>query len=195
MFAWLRPNDLIWNYWVNNYLLGNKPPAFDILAWNADTTRLPAKFHSDLLDIMDKNPYVRPGAMTIKGVPIDLSEVDISAYVIGGLTDHITPWKSCYGTARLFGEDSTFVLANAGHLQSLINPPGAPKAFFSTAPSRDADPEDWARAAVRHEGSWWPHWRAWMQQRSGVQVEAPKKPGSRTHRPLCAAPGTYVLER
>jgi polyhydroxyalkanoate synthase len=195
MFAWLRPNDLIWNYWVNNYLLGNKPPAFDILAWNADTTRLPAKFHSDLLDIMEKNPYVRPGAMTIKGEPIDLSEVDISAYVIGGLTDHITPWKSCYGTARLFGEDSTFVLANAGHLQSLINPPGAPKAFFSTAPSRDADPEDWARAAVRHEGSWWPHWRAWMQQRSGVQVEAPKKPGSRTHRPLCAAPGTYVLER
>lgn len=194
MFAWLRPNDLIWNYWVNNYLLGNKPPAFDILAWNADTTRLPAQFHSDLLDIIEKNPYVNAGTMTIKGVPIDLSKVDIGAYVIGGITDHITPWKSCYATARVFGDDTTFVLANAGHLQSLINPPGAPKAFFSTAPSSQADPDEWARTAVRHEGSWWPHWRAWMQQRSGAQVDAPKKPGSRAYRPLCAAPGEYVLE-
>ncbi|MDM0071255.1 alpha/beta fold hydrolase [Variovorax sp. J31P207] len=195
MFAWLRPNDLIWNYWVNNYLLGNKPPAFDILAWNADTTRLPARFHSDLLDIMEKNPYVRPGAMAVRGVPIDLSKVDIGAYVIGGITDHITPWKSCYGTARLFGKESTFVLANAGHLQSLINPPGAPKAFFSTAPSRQADPDDWARTAVRHEGSWWPHWRAWMQARSGDQIAAPTKPGSRVNAPLCAAPGDYVRQK
>ena len=154
MFAWLRPNDLIWNYWVNNYLLGNKPPAFDILAWNADTTRLPAKFHSDLLDIMEKNPYrQRRARWTIQGVPIDLSQVEIGAYVVGGITDHITPWKSCYGTARMFGEDTTFVLANAGHLQSLINPPGAPKAFFSTAPSRDADPEDWAARRCGTKGA------------------------------------------
>ena len=193
MFAWLRPNDLIWNYWVNNYLLGNKPPAFDILAWNADTTRLPARFHSDLLDIMEKNPYVNPGTMTIRGVPVDLSKVDIGAYVIGGTTDHITPWKSCYATARVFGEDTTFVLANAGHLQSLINPPGAPKAFFSSAPSRQADPDEWARTAVCQEGSWWPHWRAWMQERSGESIVAPDQAGSRTHRPLCAAPGEYVL--
>ena len=194
MFAWLRPNDLIWNYWVNNYLLGNKPPAFDILAWNADTTRLPARFHSDLLDIMEGNPYVRPGAMTIKGVPIELSKVKIGAYVIGGLTDHITPWKSCYGTARLFGEDSTFVLANTGHIQSLINPPGAPKAFFSTAPSSQTNADGWAATAVRHEGSWWPHWREWMQKRSGELMDAPGKTGSRVHRPMCDAPGTYVLQ-
>ena len=94
MFAWLRPNDLIWNYWVNNYLLGNKPPAFDILAWNADTTRLPGQFHCDLLDMLEKNPYVNPGTMKIDGVPIDLSKVQVGAYVIGGITDHITPWKS-----------------------------------------------------------------------------------------------------
>ena len=194
MFAWLRPNDLIWNYWVNNYLLGNKPPAFDILAWNADTTRLPAKFHSDLLDIMERNPYVQAGAMTIKEVPIDLSRVKIGAYVIGGLTDHITPWKSCYGTARLFGKDSTFVLANTGHVQSLINPPGAPKAFFSTAPSSQVDADKWAATAVRHEGSWWPHWREWMQERSGELMDAPGKAGSRVHRPMCDAPGTYVLQ-
>src|SRR4030095_5918316 len=127
--------------------------------------------------------------MTIKGVPIDLSKVKIGAYVIGGLTDHITPWKSCYGTARLVGEESTLVLANVGHLQSLINPPGAPKAFFSTAHSSqaDADADEWAKSAVRQEGSWWPHWRAWMQERSGEPVDAPTKAGSRAHRPLCAA--------
>ncbi|MDM0117162.1 hypothetical protein QTI66_34115 [Variovorax sp. J22R133] len=94
MFSWLRPNDLIWNYWVNHYLLGNKPPAFDILAWNADTTRLPARLHSDLLDIMEKNPYVNAGTMTIRGVPIDMSTVDIGADVIGGITDHVTPWRA-----------------------------------------------------------------------------------------------------
>ncbi|HEY1091474.1 MAG TPA: alpha/beta fold hydrolase, partial [Burkholderiaceae bacterium] len=197
MFAWLRPNDLIWNYWVNNYLLGNKPPAFDLLAWNADTTRLPGQFHCDLLDIIAKNPYRNPGVFEIDGVSIDISKVKVGAYVIGGMTDHITPWKACYGTARLFGADSTFVLANAGHLQSLINPPGAPKAYFFSGPARQDDPMQWAAAtqASRQEGSWWPHWRAWIQARSGERVAAPKALGSRKHRPLGAAPGTYVLEK
>ena len=197
MFAWLRPNDLIWNYWVNNYLLGNKPPAFDILAWNNDTTRLPGTFHCDLLDMMEHNPYVNPGTMTIAGAPIDLSKVKVGAYVIGGITDHITPWKACYGTARLFGPESTFVLANAGHLQSLINPPGAPKAFFYAAPASADSPEQWLQATQdsRREGSWWPHWRNWIQARSGEPVPAPKKLGSRKHPPLEAAPGRYVHEK
>jgi polyhydroxyalkanoate synthase subunit PhaC len=195
MFAWLRPNDLIWNYWVNNYLLGNKPPAFDILAWNADTTRLPGQFHCDLLELFEKNPYVNAGTMEIGGVPIDLSKVKVGAYVIGGITDHITPWKACYGTARLFGPETTFVLANAGHLQSLINPPGAGKSFYFAAPANVEDPIEWARIAQpgRQEGSWWPHWRAWIQARSGGLVDAPAKLGSRKHKPICAAPGEYVL--
>src|SRR5882762_5553907 len=195
MFAWLRPNDLIWNYWVNNYLLGNKPPAFDILAWNADTTRLPGQFHCDLLDLVEKNPYVNPGTLEIVGSPIDMSKVQVGAYVIGGITDHITPWKACYGTARLFGPETTFVLANAGHLQSLISPPGATKSFFFTAPASVQDPVEWARSAepARQEGSWWPHWRAWVQARSGELVDAPAKLGSRKHKPICAAPGEYVL--
>ena len=194
MFAWLRPNDLIWNYWVNNYLLGNKPPAFDILAWNADTTRLPGQFHCDLLDLIDKNPYVRPGALEIGGLPIDLSKVQGGAYVIGGITDHITPWKACYGTARLLGPDTTFVLANAGHLQSMINPPGGSKSFFLAAPAGVDDPVQWAEAAkaTRQEGSWWPHWRTWIQGRSGDLVDAPAKLGSRKHKPLGPAPGQYV---
>ncbi len=135
MFAWLRANDLIWNYWVNNYLLGNQPPAFDILFWNSDTTRLPGQFHCDLLELFETNPYAKAGNMKIGGLPIDLRQLQVGAYVIGGTTDHITPWRSCYGTARLFGPASTFVLANAGHLQSLINPPGASKSFFFAAPA------------------------------------------------------------
>jgi polyhydroxyalkanoate synthase len=197
MFAWLRPNDLIWNYWVNNYLLGNKPPAFDILAWNADTTRLPGSFHADLLDLIEKNPYVHPGQLKIKGEAIDMSRVQLDAYVVGGITDHITPWRACYGTARLFGPESTYVLANAGHLQSLINPPGAGKSFFLAAPATADDPDQWAKAAegTRVEGSWWPHWRAWIQSRSGDEVDAPLQAGSGKYRPLVAAPGTYVLEK
>src|SRR5471030_632621 len=195
VFAWLRANDLIWNYWVNNYLLGNKPPAFDILFWNNDSTRLPGQFHCDLLGLFETNPFAKAGELIIDGVPIDFGAVDVGAYVIGGVTDHITPWRACYGTARLLGSDTTFVLANAGHLQSLINPPGSPKSFFFAAPATAADPDEWAKAAQagRVEGSWWPHWREWIQQRSGERVAAPAAPGCSNHPPICPAPGTYVL--
>ena len=197
MFAWLRPNDLIWNYWVNNYLLGNSPPAYDVLAWNADTTRLPGQYHCDLLDMVEKNPYVNAGTLEIGGLPIDMSKVDLGVYVIAGITDHITPWRACYGTARMFGPNTTFILANAGHLQSLINPPGVAKSFYFAAPATFEDPMAWADAAkpTRQDGSWWPHWRTWIQSKSGAQVPAPKKLGSRKHKPLGPAPGTYALER
>ncbi|MDG1580406.1 alpha/beta fold hydrolase [Pseudomonas sp. GOM6] len=196
MFAWLRPNDLIWNYWVNNYLLGNKPPAFDILAWNSDTTRLPAQLHADYLDLIEKNPFSHPNRLWIAGQPIDMTQVRVGAYVVGGTTDHITPWQGCYGTARLFGEDSTFVLSNSGHLQSLVNPPGNPKSYFYSASAIQADAEDWLKVAgERQPGSWWPHWRQWIGARSGDSRIAPTSLGSKKHPPLCAAPGTYVLER
>ncbi|HEY8329906.1 MAG TPA: alpha/beta fold hydrolase, partial [Pseudomonas sp.] len=196
MFAWMRPNDLIWNYWVNNYLLGNKPPAFDILAWNNDTTRLPAQLHADYLDLVQQNPYSNPGSLEIAGESIDMTQVKVGAYVIGGTTDHITPWQGCYGTARLFGEDATYVLSNAGHLQSLVNPPGNPKSFYYAAPAAAETPETWLQnAGERQQGSWWPHWREWIGQRSGESRPAPKKLGSRKYPPLCPAPGTYVMER
>ncbi|MEN5300735.1 alpha/beta fold hydrolase [Pseudomonas sp. TWI628] len=196
MFAWMRPNDLIWSYWVNNYLLGNKPPAFDILAWNNDTTRLPAQLHADYLDLIQQNPYVNPGALEIAGESIDMRQVQVGAYVVGGTTDHITPWQGCYGTARLFGEDATYVLSNAGHLQSLVNPPGNPKSFYYAAPATAEAPEAWLQnAGERQQGSWWPHWREWIGQRSGDSRVAPKKLGSRNYRPLGPAPGTYVMAR
>jgi polyhydroxyalkanoate synthase len=196
MFAWMRPNDLIWNYWVNNYLLGNKPPAFDILAWNNDTTRLPAQLHADYLDLIQQNPYSNPGTLEIAGESIDMTQVKVGAYVVGGTTDHITPWQGCYGTARLFGEDTTYVLSNAGHLQSLVNPPGNPKSFYYAAPADAESPETWLEnAGERQQGSWWPHWREWIGERSGDSLPAPKKLGSRKYPPLCPAPGTYVMER
>src|SRR5271157_4536468 len=136
VFAWMRPNDLIWNYWVNNYLLGNAPPAFDILYWNSDTTSLPARLHSDFLDLIDSNPYVNAGRLKVRGMPLDMRRIEMDSYLVAGVTDHITPWKSVYQTARILGEETTFILSNAGHLQSLLNPPGNPKATFVTGPAK-----------------------------------------------------------
>jgi polyhydroxyalkanoate synthase len=195
MFAWMRPNDLVWNYWVNNYLMGNAPPAFDILYWNSDTTRLAAGLHADFLDLIDVNPFVRPGLTRVRGTPIDMRRVDVESYVIAGLTDHITPWQGCYRTAQLFGERTTFVLSNSGHIQSLLNPPGNPKAFFWSAQANAATSEAWLERATKHQGTWWPHWLEWLKARSGELREAPAALGNEAHAPLCAAPGEYVLEK
>jgi polyhydroxyalkanoate synthase len=196
MFAWMRPNDLIWNYWVNNYLLGNAPPAFDVLYWSNDTTRLPARLHADFLDLIETNPYVNPGPLEVRGTPLDLRRVNLDSYVVAGLTDHITPWQGCYNTAKLYGGRSTFVLANGGHIQSLINPPGNPKACFWTGAANAAGAEAWLDQAPKHSGSWWPHWLDWIKARSGEMTPpAPAALGSEHNPPLRPAPGLYVMER
>jgi polyhydroxyalkanoate synthase subunit PhaC len=195
MFAWMRPNDLIWNYWVNNYLLGNAPPAFDILYWNNDTTRLPARLHADFLDLISANPFVNAGQLEVCGQPLDMRQLDLDSYVVGGVTDHITPWQGCYNTAKLYGERSTFVLANSGHIQSLINPPGNSKAVFWTGPADAATAEEWLEHAGKEAGSWWPHWLSWIQNRSGDKQAAPNALGSKDIPLLGAAPGQYVLEK
>ncbi len=196
MFAWMRPNDLVWNYVVNNYLMGNEPPAHDILYWNNDSTRLPAQLHADFLALYESNPLPRRGALRVRGKRIDLGRTGIDTYVVGGLTDHITPWQGVYQTARLFGsERSTFVLSNGGHIQSLINPPGNARAWFAAGPARAATPEAWQAGLARTEGSWWPHWREWLRARSGATRSAPEAPGSARHPALDPAPGRYALER
>jgi polyhydroxyalkanoate synthase len=195
MFAWMRPNDLIWNYWVNNYLMGKQPPAFDILFWNADTTRLPMRLHHDYLDLIFTNPFVNPGKMSIRGAPIDMRKVKVdAAYVIAGTTDHITPWEACYQTARIYGPNTTFILSNSGHLQSLLNPPGNPKAWYMAAPAKQKDGESWLNAADKEAGSWWTHWAQWLAERSGGKVPKPRKDGTKKHPAKGAAPGTYVFE-
>jgi polyhydroxyalkanoate synthase len=195
MFAWMRPNDLIWNYWVNNYLLGNSPPAFDVLYWNNDTTRLPARLHADFLDLIDSNPFVNAGALNVCGTPLDMARVSLDSYVVAGLTDHITPWQGCYNTAKLYGGRGTFVLANSGHIQSLLNPPGNPKACFWTGAAGATRADAWHEQAVKHGGSWWPHWLDWIKARSGELVLAPAALGSAQNPPLEAAPGRYVMAR
>ena len=195
MFAWMRPNDLIWNYWVNNYLLGNDPPAYDILYWNNDTTRLPARLHADFLGLMDTNPYVNPGRMKIAGEIIDMRKLGIDSYVVGGTTDHITPWQGCYETAKLYGERSTFVLANSGHIQSLINPPENKKACFWAGPAQPKSADAWLQQSVKTSGSWWPHWLEWITARSAEKKPAPTALGNANSPPLGEAPGRYVMER
>jgi polyhydroxyalkanoate synthase len=195
VFAWMRPNDLVWNYWVNNYLLGNDPPAFDILYWNNDTTRLPARLHSDFLDLVLANPLRNPGRLELLGTPLDPSKVACDAYVLAGITDHITPWQGCYATTQLLGGRCEFVLNSSGHIQSVVNPPGNPKAKFLRNPSCPPDPDAWLAGAQPQAGSWWEHWREWLVERSGGRKPAPKALGGRRHPPGAKAPGTYVLER
>jgi polyhydroxyalkanoate synthase len=194
VFAWMRPNDLVWNYWVNNYLLGNPPPAFDILYWNNDATRLPARFHGQLLDIFTENLFSKPRALTVLGTPIDLSGVKCDKYVVAGVTDHITPWKGVYNTARAFGGKTRFVLSSSGHIQSLINPPGNPKAKFFLNSELPASPDEWLAAAKPEADSWWSDWRQWLAERSGERRPAPDAPGNEQHPPIADAPGTYVAD-
>ncbi len=194
VFAWLRPGDLIWNYWVNNYLAGRTPPSFDILYWNADTTRMTAALHRDFVSTAMGNALVRPGAATMLGTPVDLGAVTVDSYVVAGSADHICPWRTCYASSRLLGGTSRFVLSTNGHIAALVNPPGNPKSRYQVGPVRPADPDAWAAAADAEQGSWWPDYTAWLAERSGPRVAAPDVLGDARHRPLEPAPGHYVLE-
>lgn len=192
VFNLMRPNDLIWSYWVNNYLMGNKPPAFDVLYWNNDTTRLPAAFHSQVIDIYRDNSLATPDALTVNGTPLDLGKIDIDAFVMGGTTDHITPWDACYRSALRLGGDVRFVLSSSGHIQSILNPPGNPKSSYFTNEERPADAAEWKAGATKVAGSWWPHWMEWLGDRSGDRHDAPATLGNDAYAPLEAAPGSYV---
>ncbi|WP_275545500.1 MULTISPECIES: class II poly(R)-hydroxyalkanoic acid synthase [unclassified Pseudomonas] len=195
VFAWMRPNDLIWNYWVNNYLLGNEPPVFDILYWNNDTTRLPAALHGEFIEMFQTNPLTRPGALEVCGTPIDLKQVTCDFFVVAGTTDHITPWDSCYKSAHLFGGKCEFVLSNSGHIQSILNPPGNPKARYMTNSEMPLDPKAWQESSTKHADSWWLHWQSWLAERSGETKNAPRALGNKKFPAGEAAPGTYVHER
>jgi polyhydroxyalkanoate synthase len=194
VFAWLRPGDLIWHYWVNNYLLGRPPPAFDVLFWNTDTTRMTASLHADFVDLAMDNPLATPDAMTIRGVPVDLSRIDVDAYVIAGIADHLTPWSACYRTTQLLGGRTRFILSTSGHIAALVNPPGNPKATHQVNAENPADPQAWLKGAETRQGSWWPDAVAWFGERCGPDRPAPAELGGGGLRPLVDAPGTYVFD-
>lgn len=194
-FAWLRPNDLIWGYVANNWLMGNKPPAFDVLAWNADSTRLPAEFHADLLSISLLNPLVRKNKLKVLGTPIDMSKVKQDNYIVAGVTDHITPWQACFESRKILAGKTEFVLSSSGHIQAIVNPPDNPRAKFYTNDDLSLDAEEWLAGAQVVQGTWWDHWRQWYDKRGGGKRNAPKNLGSAAYPPMDDAPGRYVHQK
>ncbi len=194
VFAWLRPNDLIWSYVINNYLLGKEPPAFDILFWNQDTVRLAAGLHRDFIKMALDNSLTRAGGMSVLGSPVDLSAVDLDSYIVAGSNDHIVPWENAYRSTQLLGGESRFVLSTSGHIQALINPPG-PESRSSYRVAESGNPatsEDWVGEAATLPGSWWSDYVVWLGERSGQLRPAPTRLGSRQFKPLGKAPGNYV---
>lgn len=194
-FAWLRPNDLIWNYVINNYLHGEDPPAFDILYWNNDSTNLPAALHSDYLSVYETQPFANPGKVELAEHIVDLTKIDNDLFILAGVTDHITPWRACYRSTQLFGSKNIeFILSQSGHIQAILNPPGNPKAKFYKGDGKlpPADPEDWLETAEEVAGSWWPYWAEWLTKRAGKEKPAPKELGNAEYPPIGAAPGEYA---
>jgi polyhydroxyalkanoate synthase len=195
VFSWMRPDDLVFNYVVNQWLMGEDPPVFDILAWNADGTNLPARLHEQLLAVFRDNSLMRPGAVTVLGSPVDVAAISVPTFVVGAVNDHLTPWTGCYRTTAALSGPSTFVLSNAGHIASLVNPPGNPKASYFVGPEPGPDPDEWRAGAERRAGSWWEAWAEWVLPRSGQERPARTSLGTTDRPPLTAAPGDYVRDR
>ena len=195
-FASLRPNELVWNYVVGNYLKGKTPPAFDLLYWNSDSANLPGPMYfSYVRDMYLGNHLREPGALTMCGQAIDLRRISVPTYVLATHDDHIVPWRSAYETVGLLGGDLTFVLGASGHIAGVVNPPQKHRRNFWTNELVTDDPDDWlARAAVQ-PGSWWPHWSAWLSELGGPRRPAPASAGSDKYRALAPAPGSYVSEQ
>ena len=196
VFSSLRANDLVWNYVVNNYLLGSQPPAFDLLYWNSDGTNLPGPMYCYYL----RNTYLEnklraPGALVNCGVPVDLGRVDLPAYVVATREDHIVPWRSAYRTLNLIGGDKTFVLGASGHIAGIVNPLAKNRRSHWLGAPYPEDPEQWFSRATEHQGSWWGRWSEWLAQHRGGSRKAPKNPGAKKYPPIEPAPGRYVKQR
>ncbi|MDH5255213.1 MAG: class I poly(R)-hydroxyalkanoic acid synthase [Gammaproteobacteria bacterium] len=194
-FNMLRSNDLIWSFFVNNYLLGREPQPFDLLHWNADATRMPRRMHLFYLRQMYlHNNLVKPGAITLAGVPIDLTKVTVPVYLQACKEDHIAPFRSVFKARHSFAGPVRFVLAGSGHIAGVINPPDAHKYQFWLNPAEPWEIDPWLRGAVEHPGSWWPDWDAWLAPQSGGMVPA-RKPGDGKLTVLADAPGSFVKSR
>jgi polyhydroxyalkanoate synthase len=193
-FNMLRANDLIWSFFVNNYLLGKEPTAFDLLFWNADQTRMPKALHLGYLRNFYLNNALAKGEFSLAGTPLDLKTVKTPVYVQASREDHIAPMGSVYRGAKLFGGPVTFTLAGSGHIAGVVNPPKANKYQHWTNAALPDTLEDWQAGAVEHKGSWWPHWAAWLGERSGDLIPA-RDPAAGPLTPIEDAPGRYVKVR
>ena len=195
-FSMLRANDLVWSFAINNYLLGREPPPFDLLYWNADSTRMPAAMHGFYLrEMYGANGLARPGGIVLDGVPVDLRRVAIPTYVVAAQEDHIAPWESCFAACGLYRGRTRFVLGDSGHIAGIVNPPAAGKYGYRAAPvTAGQEADSWRAAAARREGSWWPDWHGWQRRRGGGKVPA-RRPGAGSLTPIEDAPGSYVAVR
>ena len=194
-FASLRPNELVWNYVVGNYMKGESPPAFDLLYWNSDSSNLPGPMYVYYLrNLYLDNKLREPRALTMCGVPVDLSRISIPVYVLASREDHIVPWRSAYRTTALVGGDVTFVLAASGHIAGVINPPLARKRNYWRNDLLTEAADDWLARAEAVPGAWWPHWYAWLDGHRGPLRTKPRSAGSTQYPPLGPAPGNYVRE-
>ena len=193
-FDALRANDLVFQYVVNNWLLGKKPPAFDLLVWNKDSTRMPAKMHSRYLRSCYLHNEFARGEFEIDGQKLEPGKVAVDTYVLSAVDDHIVPWVSGYKTAQLLGGHNRFVLSTSGHIAGIVNPPG-PKPKHWTNDALPADPQEWKANAQLQDGTWWDDWTTWIAGQGGPTVAAPRKLGSKDHPPIEAAPGSYVRTR
>jgi polyhydroxyalkanoate synthase len=193
-FNMLRANDLIWSFFVNNYLLGKEPTAFDLLFWNADQTRMPKALHLGYLRHFYLNNALAKGDFSLAGTPLDLKTVKTPVYVQASREDHIAPMRSVYRGAKLFGGSVTFTLAGSGHIAGVVNPPAANKYQHWTNSALPDTLEAWQAGAIEHKGSWWPHWAAWLKERSGDMIPA-RDPAAGPLTPIEDAPGRYVKVR
>ncbi|MET0334366.1 MAG: class I poly(R)-hydroxyalkanoic acid synthase [Rhizobacter sp.] len=198
-FSALRPNDLVWNYVVGNYLKGETPPVFDLLYWNSDSTNLPGPMYTWYLrNTYLENNLSKPGKTTVAGVPVDLSKIDLPTYVYGSKEDHIVPWDGAYrNTQVLKGAKCRFVMGASGHIAGVINPPEKKKRSYWTGATTalPASATDWFAKAKETPGSWWPDWDNWLKGHAGKQVAAPKTPGNRQYKAIEPAPGRYVKQK
>jgi polyhydroxyalkanoate synthase len=194
-FNMLRANDLIWSFVINNYLMGRDPFPFDLLHWNCDSTRMPAKMHSFYLRNMYMGNRLRePGALTLAGTPIDLARVNVPTYFVSAIEDHIAPWKTTYAGPSILGGKSRFVLSGSGHIAGIVNPPAANKYGYWTNDTLAPTADEWLAGAAQHEGSWWTDWRQWIDAYLGREV-APRVPGKGKQKVIEAAPGSYARLR
>lgn len=195
-FSFLRPNDLVWNYVVGNYLKGESPPPFDLLYWNSDSTNLPGPWYCWYL----RNTYLEnnlkvPRKLTVCGEKVDLTRIEAPAYVYASREDHIVPWDAAYLNTQVLKGKCRFVLGASGHIAGVINPPAKKKRSHWTSKPNAALPKtgaEWFANAQEHAGSWWPDWTAWLQRHAGKEIAAPKTLGSRRYKPIEPAPGRYV---
>jgi polyhydroxyalkanoate synthase subunit PhaC len=192
-FSFLRPNDLVWNYVVGNYLKGETPPPFDLLYWNGDSTNLPGPMYCWYLRHMYlQNELKKPGALTVCGEKVDLGRIEAPFFVYGSREDHIVPWTAAYASIPLISGKKTFVMGASGHIAGVINPPAKGKRSYWTNSKLPAKADEWFKTATEHPGSWWPTWSDWLKPHGGKLVNAPKTPGSTRFKPIEPAPGRYV---